>query len=68
MNEYTVIWKPGDIDDYEYSYVMADEPDDIDSQTIIAGVQNNEYYNDRKIFPEVDIICVIEGHVGVNFP
>ena len=42
MNEYTVIWKQGDIDDYEYSYVMADEPDDIDSQTIIAGVQNNE--------------------------
>ena len=62
MNKWTVIWYDGN--DNQYSYVEADEPDEISNRQIIDKVNYKEYRCD----PHVDIICVIPEHVAVNFP
>lgn len=64
MNKWTVIWKPSDIDDYEYSYIEAHEPFEFNRTELVYGIQNSIYDG---TFEDYEIICVIPGHVGVNF-
>lgn len=67
MKKWTVIWQPSDIDDFEYSYVDCYEPFDWTTNQLHEGVQNSNYeYSDEQ--DDYKVICVIEGHVGVNFP
>jgi hypothetical protein len=73
MKKWTVIWQPDDADDYEYSYVECDEPFDFMNQQLIDGVQNTNYDFSGDVADYIkndhaNIICVLEGHIGVNFP
>lgn len=72
MKQWTVIWKASDADDYEYSYIEADEPDTVFENIEMNIVQNylkvtaqNSNIHDNSV---ASIVCIIEGHVGVNFP
>lgn len=71
MKQWTVIWQPDDVDDYEYSYIECDEPFEFMNKQVINGVQNStyDYSNEHYLMHDhLNVICVIEGHVGVNFP
>ncbi len=72
MNQWTVIWKASDVDDYEYSYIEADGPDVVFENFEMDIVQNylkvtaqNSNVHQASV---QSIVCIIEGHVGVNFP
>lgn len=72
MNKWTVIWRASDVDDYEYSYVEADEPqsifDNIELDVVQSYLKHTAQNSNTPFDAVCNVICVLEGHIGVNFP